>query len=279
MRYGRLWGAIGLFLLGSSSAMAGVVVTSTYTKLDTKETSPSTLYVDTDRVKLVSQDVTVIFRADTNRMWIIRPGEKVYTELTPETMQQLSGQLAGAQGQLGAAQAQLQARLAQLPPEQRAMMQQMLAARGLGGAAGASAAPAAPPQISFAKAGGGKAIAGIRCDAYSKTMNGQKQSDLCVAPVASAGMTAGDLQVFERLADFIQPIASSPLVPRMGYFDWNEMNKAIGFAGFPLESVIYIGGQPNLQQTVNKIEHATIPAGTYDLPAGLSKRELPGGPR
>jgi hypothetical protein len=275
MRYSHLWGAIGLFLLGSSSAMAGVVVTSTYTKLDTKETSPSTLYIDNDRVKLVSQDVTVIFRADTNRMWIIQPKDNTYTEMTAEAMQQMGGQLAGAQAQLGAAQAQLQASLAQMPPQQRAMMEQMLAGRGLGAPPGAGGPPA-PPQISFVKTGGGKAVAGIRCDTYSKSMNGQKQSDVCVAPVSSAGLTAGDVQVFERLAQFVQPIASSPMVPRMGYLDWNEMTKAIGFAGFPLESVIYIGGQPNLQQTVNKIERTTIPAGTYDLPAGLSKRELPG---
>ena len=276
MRYGRFFGAMALFLLGSSSAMAGVVVTSTYTKLDTKETSPSTIYIDNDRLKLVSQDVTVIFRADTNRMWIIQPKDKTYTEMTAEMMQQMGGQLAGAQAQLGAAQAQLQAQLAQMPPEQRAMMQQMLAGRGLGGAA---AAPPAPPQISFAKAGGGKAIAGIRCDTYSKSANGQKQADMCIAPVASAGISAGDLQVFERLAAFVQPIASSPMVPRVGYLDWNEMTKAIGFAGFPLENVMYLGGQPSLQQTVNKIEHTAIPAGTYDLPAGLSKREMPGGLR
>jgi hypothetical protein len=253
--------------------MAGVVVTSTYTKLDTKETSPSTMYIDNDRLKLVAQDVTVIFRADTNRLWIIRPGEKVYTEMTPETMQQLAGQLAGAQSQLGAAQAQLQARLAQLPPDQRAMMQQMLAGRGLGGA---GVAPAAPPQVSFAKAGAGKAIAGMRCETYSKSVNGQKQVDMCIAPIATAGVTAGDLQAFERLAAFVQPIAASPLVPRTGYLDWNDMTKAIGFAGFPLENVMYLGGQPSLQQTVNKIEHTSIPTGTYDLPAGLSKRELAG---
>jgi hypothetical protein len=261
--------------------MAGVVVTSTYTKLDTKETSPSTLYIDNDRVKLVSQDVTVIFRADMNRLWIIQPKDKTYNEMTPETMQQLQGQLAGAQAQLGAAQAQLQARLAQMPPEQRAMMQQMLAGRGLAGlgAPPGAGGPPAPPQINFAKAGGGKAVAGIRCDNYSKSVNGQKQTDMCIAPVASAGITAGDVQVFERLAAFVEPIASSPLVPRMGYLDGNEMNKAIGFSGFPLESVIYIGGQPNLQQTVNKIDRTAIPAGTYDLPAGLSKREMPGGPR
>ena len=279
MTYGRSFGAIALFLLGSSSAMAGVVVNSTYTKLDTKEASPATTYIDTDRLKLVSQDVTVIFRGDTNRMWIIQPKDKTYTEMTAETMQQLGQRLAGAQAQLGAAQAQLQAQMAQMPPEQRAMMQQMLAGRGLGGLGGPGGTPPAPPQVSFVKSGGSKAVAGMRCDNYSKTSNGEKQADLCIAPASAAGITAGDLQVFERIGQFIQPIASSPLVPRMDYTEMTEMTKAIGFSGFPVESTMYLQGRPNLQQTVNKIERTTIPAGTYDLPAGLTKRDMPGMPR
>ena len=45
MRYGRFFGAMTLFLLGSSSAMAGVVVTATYTKLDTRQASPMSVYI------------------------------------------------------------------------------------------------------------------------------------------------------------------------------------------------------------------------------------------
>jgi hypothetical protein len=277
MQYGRFFGATALFLLGSSTAMAGVVVTSTQTKLDTKQASPMTVYVDSDRLKVITPDTTMIFRGDTNRMWVIMPQQRSYMEMTPETMQQMSGQLAGAQAQLSAAQAQLQAQMAQMPPQQRAMMEQMLAGRGLGGPPGAGAS--APPQISFAKAGGSKTVGSWNCDNYSKTVNGQKEEDLCIAPISAAGITAADLQVFDKFSTFMQPILSSPIVPKMDYMSWNDMNKAVGFPGLPLDTTVYIQGRPSMQQTVNKIERTTIPAGTYDLPAGFTKREMPGAPR
>lgn len=156
MRYGRILGAMGAFLLGSSSAMAGVVVTSTYTKLDVHQTNPMTIYADSDRLKVVTPEATVIYRGDTNRMWVIMPQQRSYMEMTPETLQQL----AGAQNQLAAAQSALQERLAQMPPQQRAMMEQMLAGHGLGGLSALAGAPSSgTPQIAFAKVGGGKTVA------------------------------------------------------------------------------------------------------------------------
>ena len=276
MQHGRFFGAMALFLLGSSSAMAGVVVTATYTKLDTRQASPMTVYIDTDKLKVVTPDTTMIFRGDTNRMWVVMPEQRSYTEMTAETMQQMGGQMAGAQAQLGAAQAQLQAQLAQMPPEQRAMMQQMLAGRGIPGLGGPPGAGSAPPQVSFAKAGGGKTVGSWNCENYSKTMNGQKEEDLCIAPLTTAGITAADVQVFEKFSAFMQPILSSPMVPKMSYMSWNDMNKAVGFAGMPLDTTTYLQGRPSIQQTVNKIERTAIPAGTYDLPAGLTKRDIPG---
>ena len=123
MRYGRVLGAIGGLLLGSSSAMAGVVVTSSYTKLDVQQTNPMTVYADSDRLKVVTPEAAVIFRGDMNRMWVILPQQRSYMEMTPDTLQRI----AGAQNQLATAQSILQERLAQMPPQQRAMMEQMLA--------------------------------------------------------------------------------------------------------------------------------------------------------
>jgi hypothetical protein len=276
MRHNLALGVTVLVLGLSGNALAGVVVTSTETRLDSHEASPMTVYVEADRLKVVTPKDTMIFRGDLNRMWMIDPQRRSYTEMTPEFLQQMSGQMAGAQAQLGAASAQLQARLAQMPPEQRAMMEKMMAGRGLGGAPGG---PPAPPQISFVKAGGSKTVSQWSCDIYRKTVNGRQEEELCIAPVGRAGLTVADFQVLDRMSAFIAPVMSSPMVPHSDYMNWNEMNKAIGFQGVPLETITYSQGQPNLQATVNKIERTTIPANTFDLPAGLTKRDIPmGGP-
>lgn len=276
MRHGLASGVLFAFIAGSTTAMAGVVVTATQTKLDTRQASAMTVYVDTDRIKVVTPEMIAIFRGDLNRMWAIDPQRGTYMEMTQETMQRMGGQMA----QLSAAQAQLQAALAQLPPEQRAQMEAMMAGRGgLGGPPGGRAGgPPAPPQITYAKSGGSKMVAGMSCDLYSKTINGQKEGDLCIAPVSAARLAASDFQVMNRFSTFMAPIMSSPMIPKNEYMTWNEMNKAVGFQGMPLDTVIYAGGRPDRQQTVNKIERTAISAGTFDLPPGLTKQDV-GGPR
>ena len=278
MRHNLLLGMTILVLAQSASAFAGVIVSSTLTKLDTKQADPTMVYADTDRLKVVTPENTTIFRGDLNRLWIVDEQRRSYMEMTPETMQRMGGQMAGASAQMNAAMAQMQAQMAQMPPEQRAMMEQMMASRGLGGPHGPpgarAAAPVAPPQVAYSKAGGGKRVASWNCDIFRKTVNGQQEEELCIAPISAAGLTTGDFQVLERFASFIAPMTSSPMMPRSDFMNWNEMNKAIGFQGMPIDTIMYSDGRPSRQQTVTKIERTAIPASTFDLPPGFTKREM-----
>ena len=112
--------AISLLLLGfSSSAMAGIIVSSTQTRLSNHKSTPVTVYIEADRFKLVLPDLNIIYRADLNRLWAADMRRQVYYELTPESMRQFGGMAA----QLSAAEAQLQDTLSQLPPDQRAQIE------------------------------------------------------------------------------------------------------------------------------------------------------------
>jgi hypothetical protein len=275
MRHALSLGFAGLILGWCGSALAGVVVTSTQTDLDTKKVSPTTAYIDTDRMKIVTPDNTIIFRGDLNRVWVIEAQKRTYVEMTPETMQQVAGQMAGANAQMAAAMAQMQAEMAKLPPEQRAQMEAMMAGRGgLAGLAGGRGGPPAAPQISFTRAGGSKTVAGWSCDQYRKTVNGRQEEDVCIARIAATGFTQADFQVFERFSNFMSAMTSQQGVPKNDFMNWNEMNKAIGFQGVPLDTLMYSGGRPNMQQTVNKAERTAIPASTYELPSGLAKQDI-----
>ena len=276
MRHTLSLGFAGLILGWCGSALAGVVVTSTQTDLDTKKANPSTAYVDSDRMKFVNPDNIMIFRGDLNRVWMIEPQKRTYMEWTPETIQQMAGQVAGANAQMAAAMAQMQAEMAKLPPEQRAQMEAMMAGRGgLAGLTGGRGGAPAAPQVSYIRAGGSKTVAGWSCDQYRKTVNGQQEEDLCIARIAATGFSQADFQVLERFSAFMAPLMSRPGVPKNDTMDWSDMNKAIGFQGVPLDTVMYSGGRPNMQQTVNKAERTAIPASTYELPAGFTKQEVP----
>lgn len=264
----RLLIAIPLLCLAfSATAMAGIVVTSTQTRLADRQSMPVTVYVDTDRMKVTLPGMIVIYRGDLNRIWAADLRRHIYYELTPETMRQFSGMSA----QLNAAQAQLQDTLSQLPPEQRAQIESLLG--GIGAPPPGRNSSAKPL---FAKLGGSKMIAGHNCDLYRKTINGEQQADFCIASAASAGFDPADFRVLDRFSDFAAPLMSSHLVPHLDDMDWGALGKAIGFTGIPLDVVAYERGKPDMQQTVTKIDRGPIPAGAFDLPAGLSKQELTG---
>jgi hypothetical protein len=253
-----LFAAASLCMLSAGPAMAGLVVTATDTDLSDNKPETSTVYIDNDRMKVVEPDNVMILRGDLKRMWAIKPADRSYNELTPQSFQQMKSQM-------DAAMAQMQARLAQLPPEQRARIEAMMAGRGM---------PGAPQQdkVDYVKAGGGKTVGSWHCDMYSKLVNGKKDEDVCIAPIASVGLTPGDFKVLDTFADMMGPLAQQNR-DRSDYLGLAAMDKAIGFEGVPLESVDYINGKPDHRHSVNKIERTALPASTFDLPPGLTKKE------
>jgi len=261
----RLLVAVSMLAAMSSSAFAGVVITSTHVDFASKQTSPISAFIEADRLKIVTPDSTIIFRGDLNRTWVITAGS-TYVEITPEVVSAFAARIAAAQTPGSPEQVRLQERLAKLPPQQRAIAEQQL--RGMSGGA--------PQQASYAKTGPAKAVSSGRCEIYGKAVGGQKQEELCIAPIAALGLTDADFRTLDLFSAFMGPIATSPIAPRADYLNWTAMNKAIGFSGIPLEATLLSGGRPAVQDTMQKIERVNIPADTFDLPAGLTKRELTG---
>jgi len=263
----RLSVAVVVFSTASSSAFAGVVITSSNMNFASKETSPIGAYIEADRLKIVTPQSTVIFRGDLMRTWVIGTAGGTYVEITPEIVSAFAARIAAAQTPGSPEQIRLQERLAKLPPQQRAAAEQQL--RGLSGGRAAQ-------QASYGKTGMTKAVSSWRCEVYGKIVDGQKQEELCITPISALGLTDADFRVLDLFSAFMGPIATSPIAPRADYLNWAVMNKAIGFSGIPLEATLLDGGRPALQDTMQKVEQTNIPAAEFDLPSGLTKRELTG---
>jgi hypothetical protein len=262
----RLTFAISLLLLSvSSSAMAGIIISSTQTRLSNHQTTPVTIYLEADRLKLTLPGMMIIYRADLDRLWAANLSQQIYYELTPESMRQFSG----ISAQLTAAQAQLQDTLAQLPPEQRRALESLL-----GGIGTAPPQPAGTAKPVFAKLGTGKTVAGFNCEFYRKAVNGQQRADFCISPASSAGFSASDFSVLDRFSEFAAPLMSSNIVPHLDDMDWGQLNRAVGFSGIPLEVIGYDHGKPDFDQTVTKVEHTPIRENAFDLPPGLTKQDI-----
>jgi hypothetical protein len=262
----RLSVAVSMLAVTSSSAFAGVVITSTHTDIASKQASPISALIEADRLKIVTPDSTIIFRGDLKRTWVIATAGNTYVEITPEVVSAFAARMAAAQTPGSPEQVRLQERLARLPPQQRAVAEQQL--RGIGGGA--------IQQAGYVKTGSVKAVSSGPCEIYGKTVDGQKQEELCIASITALGLTDADFSALDMFAAFMGPLATSPIAPRADYLNWTAMNKAIGFSGIPLEATVLSGGGPAMQDTMQKIERVSIPAESFDLPSGLTKRELAG---
>jgi len=263
----RLLLAAMIFAAASSSAFAGVVITSTHMDFASKQASPIGAFIEADRLKIVTPESTVIFRNDLKRTWIVATASSTYVEITPEVVSGFAARVAAAQTPGSPEQVRLQERLAKLPPQQREIAEQQL--RGLSSGAAAQ-------QATYAKKGSAKAAPPGRCEIYAKTVPGQAQEELCIAPISDLGLTDADFRVLGLFSEFMGPLATSPVAPRADYLNWAAMSKAIGFSGIPLEATSLSGGRPALQDTMQKIERVDIQADSFDLPPGLTKRELTG---
>ena len=48
-----------------------------------------------------------------------------------------------------------------------------------------------------------------------------------------------------------------------------------GFSG-TVETVVYVNGKAAMTRTVRSVEHAPLPPDTFDIPAGYTRKEMPG---
>jgi len=66
----------------------------------------------------------------------------------------------------------------------------------------------------------------------------------------------------------------------MASADFDSLKKAVGYDGFPIQTTqASPGGQGQFVSTLQSVEHKDAPAGTFDIPAGYTKRDMgAGGP-
>jgi hypothetical protein len=260
-----------LTLAAGGSATAGTVITLDQTVNGTPG-RPQVMYLEPDRLRMSSPDNDMIFRGDQNKVWVVRPQDKAYIELTPESMAQMKAQM-------DQMQAQMQQRLASMPPEQRKQMEAMMASRGMGPNASAA------PQITYTKAGEPKKIGDYTCTPFKVTMNGGMASDFCMAKLSDLGLSRDDLKSFVAFGTFMGQMGGTGTQRSpMASIDFDAIKKQIGFDGFPVQtSHSSPDGSHSVETTLKSIQHQDPPAGTFDLPAGFTRQDAgPGmghGPR
>ena len=248
------------------SVRAGVVVEQEGGEVGgNKPKTKMTLYLDSGKLRMEGQQpdgkkFAVIFDGNQQVMWMLSPDQGTYTEMRAAQIEQL-GQ------QMNQAMQQLQAQMASVPPEQRAMVEEMMK-KSMGGMGGAPAAPT----ITVQEKGSGEKVGAFTTTHYAVMTNGQMTQEVWAASVDQVHLTDADFKTFQAMAKFYEPLTRN--APR-GSYTTTAMQQ---IKGMPVRTLIYDGPKPSFEWTVVKAENKSVDGGMFTVPPNLKKAAMDMGP-
>lgn len=252
-----------LLALAAAPMWAAKRVQSETTDLTKNTTTKSEILIDTDRLRLNDGQSSVMFLTKGgDRMVMLNTARNEYQEMDKATMDSMAQQMGGMA-------AQLEAAMKGVPPEQRAMIEQMMKGRM------AQAAPAvAKAETVFAAKGAGT-VNGFRCTNYEGTEGGQKVSEVCAATPADLRLSAGDFQVTTRMQAFSQGLRDALQSGPLGAIIPQSSILLRGVDGIPVQTIKYSKGKAIEQTQVKSVTDATFT--DADFSTGSAKKvEMPG---
>lgn len=208
---------------------------------------------------------TMIFNGNTDELMVFEPESMKYFVMTRQQMDAMAVQMSSAMQQMEAA-------LAAMPPEQRAMAEQMMQGQR-------PTAQPARPATTVSKSGGGDTVAGHDCENYSVSSEGRTIRDMCVTDWDDID---GSREVADALTDFAEFFSSMrEAISGLGGMtdvgrqqDMFEHLKAMG--GYPVLSRDYdSSGAVVSESRLTSARQENIDAGVFLPPAGYQKQEMP----
>ncbi len=256
-----------LAALSIGGAHAATVIT--LTQGDEEGPKTQTMFLEADKLRMSASHGDMIYRGDQGKVFVVDDKSRSYMEMSPESMGKMKAKM-------DQAMAQMKQQLAAMPEAQRKQVEAMMAQRGM---PGMGQTPATPPAISYQKSGPARKVGQWDCTPFTVLSDGKPEADLCVAKLSDLGLTRDDLKAFVGLSAFMrQQMAGMGQQSPMASMDFDSLNKAIGYDGFPVESTYKspMGGR-EFKTTIQSVEHKDAPAGSFDIPAGYGKHAM-GGP-
>ena len=191
-------------------------------------------------------------------LYVIDDKKKTFMEMDKATMKKTADQA-------GAALKNMQEQLKNMPPEQRAQMEKMLGDKMPGMLSG--------KKDSYEAKDTGKSDSseGRKCRVWNLLKNGVLHEELCVVPFASLPGKEDFEKTFKELAEAFEDLASA--LP--GADDSIKARKSLN--GYPVRTRQFDGeGKSRGTETVvTKWTEESLPATTFDVPAGYKKKEMP----
>lgn len=218
----------------------------------------SQLYVLGGKVRLesgASQDGGAIYDAATHSMTILMPDRQAYMVLNQQSAAEMGAQMADAEKKI-------EARLANLPPEQREMMKKMMTQQGIAGS---------HMQMTVKDLGTSETVDGHHCKDVQLMSGNTPGVKMCVAPMSSLGIPAGDVATLESMRTDMTHLMSSMGPMAQSY---STLESVQGFAikrDVPHRDGFTLVTRTEMLKSISKGDAA---ASLFEIPAGYRKTSL-----
>jgi len=261
----------------TGSSLAGTVIQQLeFEPGNAQSRQQVTVYMDAGKLRVEGDNPSsgkylVIFDESKQVTWMVDLAKGSYIEFTAAQVQQLADQMQGVSAQLQEAMKQMEAQMANMPPQQRAMMEQMMKQR-MGGMAAAAPAPAEKTVREKVR---GEKVGQFTCTRYEILTGGQLSQEVCAAPASDLQVDASAMETFKALAKFYEPLT------RMASSfagNWAAPSGMDQIQGFPVQTVMYSNQKPTSEWRVEKVESRSLEASLFELPDGLKKTPMPSMP-
>lgn len=254
---------VGLTLPAVS--LAGVALDMVTKDMSGNEQERSQIYAQDGFLRLDSDggpfaaEVSLIF--DGSSFLVIDHGEKTYVIMDEAMLTQMSDKMSEAMEQM-------QAELAKMPPEQRAMAEQMMKSQmqGLMG----DDEPAPPPRV---EATGSGEWDGRACTKYDVFENDIKTQEICSAPLDQVEGAAEMMDTFQGMARFVKKLSESLPGPLGSSFNEHPGMVAELIEGFPIHTVEFRMGEPASEVSLEAIREEALPAAKFEAPDGYQLQD------
>ncbi len=169
---------------------------------------------------------------------------------------------------VNAAMEQMRAQLADMPPEQRAMVEQMMQSQ-MAGLMG-SDEESLPTRVE--QVGSGSWQSGP-CTEYAVYEGDQKTQQICAAPLGEVEGADEAMAAFKNMAKFINSLAESMPGPLGESMAENPMGLIDQIDGFPVRTVDYVDGQVSSETTLSSVQGRDLDPGLFDVPEGYTQQD------
>jgi hypothetical protein len=252
-----------LMLLIAGQVYAGTIIKTANRDLANDREIVATSYAQQGSLRIESGNAngTVLIFKD-NILYTLNTQKQTYIQMDRASLQRMVEQL-------GPAMKRMQDMLSMVPPEQRAALEKKF---GIPPGAGSGK----PSVQSVRKTGRNEKVAGYACSISESLRDDVVSGETCVAASKAVPGSQEFLDASSQVVAFLKAATEGVDSPWIRQIVDGQLEDYSQLDGIPVRTRRFDAGKPVTESTLQTISTKALPATLFEVPAGYTKKDLPG---